>query len=590
MTIENNYGTHKDVNPMVTVNRARNILHANNIHVYEDHWRNFSGSIYSLHLTDIDIQKVGVNGKGVSKKYALASAYGEFMERLQNDVLYIKKYGNKKDASFRYPDTIYVTKEDLDSQRVNDYPLGKYLSDKMLVAPFYNFSRDEVEQIPYELITKLSTSNGMCAGNSPFEAISQGIGEVFERYIIRKIYFDKESFYHKVPREAYQNLSIFQEIEKIEESNYHVEVMDVTANGQFPVLGVIIYNEDRTKYKASFASDLVFETCIQRCVTEINQGGGTVENFEKRMLEISDKYQTEEERYKNFSLSLMCGNGFLPYQYVTTNRFNDFNWAFLHEVQSNELIFNEIVNHVKRLGYELLVRDVSFLGFPAFHVYIPTLSELKVHSPHKVIVNDNNKFNLLLKIPELNDAEIKDLINTLESKDFTAIYDINKTKYGDLVNIYIPKSLDIADLSVSILLVLLSNRVSDYNRCYKYLSLYLESKNEVENIEYFICSLEFFKLRSIRNDLNSIVNELKQKFDNFILNEVVKDLTDPKDSFAYYKFPVCSDDCEACPIEGFCYYPEWYKTIKSLNAAAKENMPDQLQLSNLSLVECGCIG
>ena len=31
----------------------------------------------------------------------------------------------------------------------------------------------------------------MCAGNTPYEAILQGINEIFERYVLQKLYLEK---------------------------------------------------------------------------------------------------------------------------------------------------------------------------------------------------------------------------------------------------------------------------------------------------------------------------------------------------------------------------------------------------------------
>ncbi len=59
----------------------------------EENWTSFNETCHSVVLGDPLIADVATNGKGVTKDYTLASAYGEFLERAQNGLLYPEKYG-----------------------------------------------------------------------------------------------------------------------------------------------------------------------------------------------------------------------------------------------------------------------------------------------------------------------------------------------------------------------------------------------------------------------------------------------------------------------------------------------------------------
>ena len=73
---------YKDDSPINTVNRIKNILNDYGIKTIE-RW-NDSGVPYCYSLRVSVFGTVfGVNGKGVTKEFALASGYGELMERLQ---------------------------------------------------------------------------------------------------------------------------------------------------------------------------------------------------------------------------------------------------------------------------------------------------------------------------------------------------------------------------------------------------------------------------------------------------------------------------------------------------------------------------
>ena len=74
-----------------TINLVRNILHDKlGILLKETHYQG-DGEFYSCRINiancNINNLNIGTNGKGMTFEYALASAYGEFMERIQNQML-----------------------------------------------------------------------------------------------------------------------------------------------------------------------------------------------------------------------------------------------------------------------------------------------------------------------------------------------------------------------------------------------------------------------------------------------------------------------------------------------------------------------
>ena len=75
-------GVFKDAPPLKTVERIKNILRQYDIET-EEHWNESSVPYcYSIRVT-IRGTAFGVNGKGLTREFALASGYGELMERLQ---------------------------------------------------------------------------------------------------------------------------------------------------------------------------------------------------------------------------------------------------------------------------------------------------------------------------------------------------------------------------------------------------------------------------------------------------------------------------------------------------------------------------
>ena len=77
---------YKEKQPEETVGQIQKILKNLEINVTEEWQKKSSIGTYALRLK-IENMDIGVNGKGINKIYAQASAYAELIERLQNDLL-----------------------------------------------------------------------------------------------------------------------------------------------------------------------------------------------------------------------------------------------------------------------------------------------------------------------------------------------------------------------------------------------------------------------------------------------------------------------------------------------------------------------
>ncbi|MDT8899913.1 hypothetical protein [Anaeroselena agilis] len=74
---------YKDETPLRTIGKVKDILGDMGLLPIERAWRNSLQGFFSVSV-NIAGTDLSVNGKGTSCEYALASAYGELMERLQN--------------------------------------------------------------------------------------------------------------------------------------------------------------------------------------------------------------------------------------------------------------------------------------------------------------------------------------------------------------------------------------------------------------------------------------------------------------------------------------------------------------------------
>jgi len=179
--------------------------------IEEASWLNPVPHVWSVHIRDRDCPLCFTNGKGASKKAALASALGEYFERLSPNYFFADFYLGRQIAEgdfVHYPnekwfpipadDTLpagilderlhafYDPQQELSASDLVDLQSGN--ADRGVCAlPFTRQSDQQTVYIPMNIIGNLYVSNGMSAGNTANEARVQGLSEVFERYVKNRI-------------------------------------------------------------------------------------------------------------------------------------------------------------------------------------------------------------------------------------------------------------------------------------------------------------------------------------------------------------------------------------------------------------------
>ena len=191
---------YKALYPLNTINNIRNILAECGIFLIEnsstDDYNFFSCRLIICNHGIFKLGK-GTNGKALTPEFSLASAYGEFMERIQNYQLFVEAIGYAKNESINRQNNTDFSKKIVHEDLVIDFifdPDEKYLSynelsqnqknifnhialfnesvelaikekkdNKMLLAPFYCIQERCTEFLPIRLLQ--TGSNGMCAGN-----------------------------------------------------------------------------------------------------------------------------------------------------------------------------------------------------------------------------------------------------------------------------------------------------------------------------------------------------------------------------------------------------------------------------------------
>lgn len=394
---------YKEVNPIQTVTRLKAILEDMQIELEESWIPKSSIDTYSLRLT-IKGTKLGTNGKGVTKEYALASAYAEFFERYQNNILLMTNIIWKKTDGFRYfPDERKMTS--LEIVRTNSAFLDDmYFSQKGLgnasllektmelkklnkidyhvdgeddlytVLPFYSVKKGRTEYIPYNIYFNYYGSNGMCGGNTPEEALVQGLSEIFERFVQKKLFTEKLSL-PDIPEEYIKRFpyvyKMYQELQK--EEGIKCKIKDCSLGGQYPVVALITIRMNTGKYGVKLGCHPDFGVAMERAFTEATQGMDIASSADRSTIDFRNNHVQDRINIYN---SYKYGVAQYPYEILLDTP--TFPFVPFKDVScyTNKEIMSSMMELILSMNHDILIRDVSSLGFPSYHIIVPGMSEM----------------------------------------------------------------------------------------------------------------------------------------------------------------------------------------------------------------------
>ena len=380
----------KDDLPQNTVHKFQSILNNLGIKTYVASEEQYRENWYSNRIEIEGLLHIGTNGKGVTPEYTMASALGEFMERLQSGMLlgYLYQFDNTKDIDIKKSATINSFKaffKEICSE-YNENELKKILKSSMVnskVSEFVNPRTNETYMFADRLINILCGTNGIAAGNTFEEAFVQGMSEVFERYVMQYIYKEEYSNTFKVFDESsYNSLKSYSLIKAIKDRKYHVYVIDCSLNGKVPVIGVLLFDPSMSKYYFKLGSDANMDIALQRCITEIFQGNSFDVNFRFKMNDFYSACYHENDFWFNNSRVLehtkseINGTGALPRGFLkclsqtTTDK-----RIFVSGNKSNKEIADYMFQCCERLGKSIAITNYTSVGVPCIRILVPDMCQ-----------------------------------------------------------------------------------------------------------------------------------------------------------------------------------------------------------------------
>ncbi|RLZ09629.1 OsmC domain/YcaO domain-containing protein [Acinetobacter sp. 2JN-4] len=422
-------------------------------------WRNIVPNVWSLHIRDAQSPMCFTNGKGSTKESALASALGEFIERLNCNFFYNDQFWGEEIANaefVHYPDEKWfkpgpngeLPKEILDEYCLEVYNpddelLGTHLYDTnsgniergICSLPFVRQSDGETVYFPSNLIENLYLSNGMSAGNTLEEAQVQCLSEIFERAVKREI-LEGEITLPDVPEDVLAKYpSIVAGIQGLEEQGFPVLVKDASLGGQFPVMCVTLMNPRTGGVFASFGAHPSFEVALERSLTELLQG----RSFEGLNDLPQPTFQSEAvTEPNNFVEHFIDSSGLVSWRFFSAKSDYDFvEWDFTNDGKnSNADEAAELFGILEEMGKEAYMAVYEHLGATACRILVPDYSE--IYLVEDLVWDNTNKALLfredILNLHRLDDEQLEALLERLEEcelDDYTEITTLIGVEFDD---------------------------------------------------------------------------------------------------------------------------------------------------------------
>ncbi|MFH1494145.1 MAG: 30S ribosomal protein S12 methylthiotransferase accessory factor YcaO [Pseudomonadota bacterium] len=403
-------------------------------HVEERSWLNPVDGVWSVHVRDRDCPLLFTNGKGATRLAALASALGEFFERLSCNYFWTHYYLGAEVAErgfVHYPNEqwfqpgdkgawpeqlltpelrqFYDPESSIAAETLVEHNSGNV--ERGICALPYERQRDQASVwFPVNIIGNLYVSNGMSAGNTPAEARTQALSEIFERHVKFRI-ISEGLCLPDVPEEVIARYPRIEAgIRALRAAGFGILVKDASLGGEFPVMNVTMLHPDDQGCFSSFGAHPRFEIALERALTELLQGRAldALAGFPEPGFDLEEIASSP-----NIEIHFVDSSGIISWNFLgDTPDFEFCDWNFSTTTAED---YAWLVERIHAMGHDIYVADFTHLGVYACRIIVPGMSEIypvdDLEWENNSVGNDIRE--AILHLPELEDDECADLLETL---------------------------------------------------------------------------------------------------------------------------------------------------------------------------------
>ena len=517
--------------------------------------------VYSQHIRDKSCNLMFTNGKGASAKACLASALGEYFERLSCNYFFADYYLGEKfatDTFAHYPNERWFTYGDEDmlmpkgllSTKLWDYydPERELHPSQIIdtntgitkrgicALPFTRVSDDVEVYFPVNIIGNIYVSNGMAAGNTQSEARVQALSEIYERYAKNKI-ISEGICLPIIPKEVMDRYPHIQaSIKKLEDEGFALRVCDASLGGVYPVISVTLINPKDGSVLASFGGHPCFEVALERTVTELLQG---------RSLDMLDDFHApsfsleEVADPHNLESHFINSTGLISYEFFKDKSDYDFvDWNYDADTKSE---LEEMIKIAHTQGFEIYIADYGHLGVYACRILIPGMSDIYVIED--LLWNNNNEGaffrEAILSLDTLSDEEMQEVLENLDEGEHS-----DMLKVSEFIGVVPDAGTPWASLQVGELKAMLYLALGEYEEAQTWVTWCMHmAVLEESRANLYRCLDALLTIKLEAKNVDDYTHSLVQMYSQKCMN-ICLDIISKKEKFYGLHFPGLS-------LEGF---------------------------------------
>lgn len=510
-----------------SINYFHQQLASYDLEVKEASWLNPVPNVWSVHIQNTQCPLCFANGKGASKKAALASALGEYFERLSTNYFFSDFYLGEDAANadfvhyptekwFPIPESGLLPEGLLSEKLLKFYnPNGELTAMDLIdlqsshpergicALPFVQQSDHKTVYVPVNLIANLYASNGMSAGNTRNEARVQGLSEIFERFAKNKIIAEAISL-PIIPTDVINRYpEVLAAIETLENEGFPLYCFDASLGGEFPVICVVLFNPQNGTSYASFGAHPNFGVALERTVTELLQGRSLkdLDVFSPPSFDNDDVADLS-----NLETHFIDSSGLISWDLF--NQQSDYEFVDWDFSGTTEQEFANLMAIFNRYETEVLIMDYEHLGVYACRILAVGMSE--IYPPEDLLYANNNMAihlrDLILSLP-YKKMTAKQYLTIIEQLDEEGLDDFARVR--ELLGIATGKDNAWLTLRIGELKAMLALAAKDIDQAQAWIDWTVEMNESIFTTE------RNHAYRCLQTLVNFILERDKKQFSNY---------------------------------------------------------------------------
>ncbi|MHB1676760.1 MAG: 30S ribosomal protein S12 methylthiotransferase accessory factor YcaO [Sulfuriferula sp.] len=424
----------KDAALETTLTTLQERLTTLGFNIEERSWLNPVSDVWSVHIRDRDCPLLFTNGKGATKQAALASALGEFFERLGTRYFWTHYYLGTTIAQqtvVHFPQERWfpVAEDGMWPEEILDTGLREFYDPDFAIdssalvdrnsgnaargictLPYQRQSDGETCWFPVNIIGNLYVSNGMAAGNTAPEARTQALSEILERHVKFRVIREGLCL-PDVPEQVIARYpGIAKSIAELRAAGFGILVKDASLGGNYPVMNVTMLHPRDQGCFASFGAHPRFEVALERALTELLQGRDldALAGFHEPGFDLEEIADPQ-----NLEIHFVDSSGIISWRFLSDQP--DFPYADWDYRGTTAEEFAWLCAIIHQAGREIYIADYTDLGVYSCRIIVPGMSEIY---PVEDLEWDNNSIAndlrpAILNLQNLDDGECRTLLDTL---------------------------------------------------------------------------------------------------------------------------------------------------------------------------------